>query len=228
MTKKKGKKIEIKTSETAGLDNLPEVAEVPEPGDDGLLDYGLAEGGTGGKRGSGGVSADEVGLEREMPKTPEEEAEFYKDIAQRVAAEFDNYRKRIASEFEQVRNAAKEELAMRLLVVLDHMELALQAAESAKDTKAVVEGVRLILKQLRDVLGNEGLRKVKSEGKFDPRYHECVECEESEELEPDEIAEVIQDGYEFKGKVIRPAKVKVAVAPKKPSSPDEGDKTPMH
>jgi len=214
-------------------DNLPEVAEIPEPGEGDVLEYGLAKDGEDAGERTASVSTDEIGSDVEMPKTPEEEAEFYKDIAQRIAAEFDNYRKRIANEFERVRDAAKEDLVSRLLVVLDHMELALKAAESASDPKAVVEGVRLIFKQMRDVLASEGLKKVETTGKFDPRYHECVDCEETEELEPDEITEVLQDGYEFKGKVIRPAKVKVAIAPKKKREPgsgegDEGGETPVH
>jgi len=238
MTDEKRKdEAEKKKGEEKELENLPEVAEVPDQGDGHELDYGIAHQieeemrEAERERKDDSVSTDEIGSEVEMPKTPEEEAAFYKELAQRIAAEFDNYRKRVAEEFEQVRNSAKEDLISRLLVVLDHMELALKAAESSQDPKAILDGVKLILKQLRDVLESEGLKKIKAEGKFDPRYHECVDCETRPDAEPDEIIEVLQDGYEYKGKVLRAAKVRVAIPPKKSGKSGDaegGNKPSIH
>lgn len=176
------------------------------------------------RRGVGAVSTDEIGSPIEEQMTPEKEAALFKEAAQRIAAEFDNYRKRIAQDFERVRDSAKEELITRLLVVLDHLELAIKAAEKSQNSKAILEGVKLVLKQLFDILESEGLKKIDASGKFNPCYHECVECEQTHECEPDTILDVIQEGYEYKGKVIRAAKVKVAAKPKK-SSDNEKDES---
>lgn len=197
------------------------VADVPDGESSGQLDYGLgdeASSDTGEgvlRRGVGAVSIDDISAQAEEQKTPEEEAAFFKDAAQRIAAEFDNYRKRIAQDFERVRDSAKEDLITRLLVILDHLELAIKAAEKSQNAKSILEGVKLVLKQLFDILESEGLKRIDASGKFDPCYHECVECEPTAECEPDMILDVIQEGYEYKGKVVRAAKVKVAAEPKK-------------
>jgi len=195
------------------------LADVPDAGTSDHLDYGLTEGdasaveNTGASEAceeAGAVSTDDLSVDK-APKSVEEEVAFLKDAAQRIAAEFDNYRKRIACEFERVRDAAKEDLITRLLVILDNLEFAVKAAEKSQNSKAILEGVRIVLKQLREILEGEGLKKVNVTGKFDPRYHECVECEQTSDHESETIVSVIQDGYEFRGKVIRAAKVKVAV-----------------
>jgi molecular chaperone GrpE len=131
-----------------------------------------------------------------------QERDDYRDALQRLQAEFENYRKRVARQSEELRERAAESLVERLLPVLDTCDLALShgAGEEMKQLAAA----------LFTVLEKEGLEKIDNAGDpFDPTHHDAVAHEPSEGGDGQEVAEVMRAGYRWRGRVIRPAMVKV-------------------
>ena len=143
-------------------------------------------------------------------------ADTYYDQLLRLKAEFDNYRKRVEKEKEELIKFGKEELVVKLLDILDSLDLALTSTKDEKNEhKSIREGVELIHKQFREVLEKEGIRKLEVQGqKFDPNLHYAVEYQESDKHEDNEIIKEIRPGYLLYERVIRPAMVVVAKAKK--------------
>lgn len=136
------------------------------------------------------------------------EAEQYRDHLQRLAAEFDNYRKRVLKEQTRAVEMASEPLMRRLLEVLDEFDLALMAAEKRPDFDKFLHGVELVYAKLVEILRTEGLEKLEAQGKpFDPEQHEALmQTGEGDHLV---VADVLRPGYTQRGRVIRPAGVRV-------------------
>jgi len=133
------------------------------------------------------------------------ERDQYLDSLRRLKAEFDNSRKRQERERARILESASEKLVQELLPVLDNLDRAL---ESEGDIR---EGVRATRDQLADVLANEGLLPVASDGQpFDPNVHEAVMGQPSEDHEEGTVLQTFQRGYLLNGRAIRPAKVVVA------------------
>ena len=139
------------------------------------------------------------------------EAESHLDDLRRLQADFDNYRKRMLREQTARIASASQGLVARLLPVLDNFELAVSHAEQSRDFDRMLKGVEMVFGELREVLQGEGLVKIEAEGKpFDPERHEAVVAVEQEGAEPGTVVDVVRTGYELRGKVLRPAMVKVA------------------
>ena len=139
----------------------------------------------------------------------EADRDEYLDLLQRAKADFENYRKRAARDQEHMVAHAHERLVRDLLLVLDDLERALQAAESHEEA-ALVDGVRLVEQALRKALEKEGLSEIETAGPFDPHVHEAMLAQPGEGAEPGSVLEVVQRGYRIGGKVVRPARVIVA------------------
>jgi molecular chaperone GrpE len=138
------------------------------------------------------------------------ERDEYLDTLRRVQAEFENYRKRVIKEQTALVDRATEGLVEQLLPVLDSFELALKNFDAAggQDTESVRKGVELVYAELLGVLEKAGLSRVEAEGKpFDPNVHEAV-MQEDGDGEP-VVTDVLRTGYTLKGRVLRPAMVKV-------------------
>src|SRR5262249_17335669 len=101
------------------------------------------------------------------------ERDEYLALAQRVQADFENYRKRAARDQERLVAHAHERLVRELLPVLDGLERTLEAAERHEEA-ALVDGVRLVERSLRAALAKEGLSEIDTEGAFDPHVHEAL------------------------------------------------------
>jgi molecular chaperone GrpE len=141
--------------------------------------------------------------------TRDEVAE-YREHLQRLQAEFANYRKRVLREQTQAIEMAAEPLVRRLLEVLDDFDLALIAAEQKPDFEKFRRGVELVYAKLQEALRSEGLERIEAEGKpFDPEQHEALMGTSGGEGEP-VVADVFRQGYRLRGRVIRPAGVRVA------------------
>ena len=134
--------------------------------------------------------------------------EYLADL-QRLAADFDNYRKRVARDQAQLVARAHEGLVRELLPVLDDLERALGAAE-AHDEATVVEGVRLVQRALADQLAREGLEEIAADGAFDPHIHEALLSQPGEGAEPGTVLQVVQKGYRLGDRVLRPARVVIS------------------
>jgi molecular chaperone GrpE len=130
------------------------------------------------------------------------------DRLQRLAAEFDNFRKRNARENAALTVRANERLVKELIPILDDLGRALGAASEHEEAK-LEEGVRLVHRSLSDLLTKEGLAEIETEGKFDPHVHEALLSQPSDKDEGS-VIEVVQKGYKLGDKVLRPARVVVA------------------
>jgi molecular chaperone GrpE len=144
----------------------------------------------------------------EVEKLRAERNDLFERLA-RLQAEFDNYRKRAAKENAEYRDYAVSEAARSLLPVVDSFTLALKnAAAKPEDLR---KGVELIFKQLQDVLQKLNIERIPAQGEaFDPRVHEAIEMVETDAAPDHHVLEELQPGYRIKGRLLRPAMVRVA------------------
>lgn len=129
-------------------------------------------------------------------------------MAQRLQADFDNYRKRNAAIRADSLEEGTRELIRSLLPVLDNFDRALENCENVDPNW--VDGIKLVQKQLTDILQKNGLEELPAEGAFDAALHEAVMQEEAEGAESGTILAVFQKGYKVKDRIIRHSMVKVA------------------
>lgn len=134
----------------------------------------------------------------------QEKADMYLDMARRLQADFDNYRKRSQRENEEYRKYASSSILSDLLTIVDDLDRALSLAGEETEFVKGIEGVRT---NLMKVLEQNGLQEIPADGKFDPNVHEALCTVDGDE--DDMIAEVFQKGYTLNGKVLRYTKVKV-------------------
>jgi molecular chaperone GrpE len=146
--------------------------------------------------------------ESDLERAQREAAE-YLDHLRRLQAEFDNFRKRTLKQQSHAVELAAQPVVARLLEVLDDFDLALMSAEQQPDFEKFRKGVELVYAKLRDALRAEGLERIQAEGKpFDPEQHEALMQTGEGEGELT-VADVLRPGYTLKGRVIRPAGVRV-------------------
>lgn len=134
------------------------------------------------------------------------------DKLQRTAAEFQNSRRRQEKQLADEIDRASTHLIQRLLPSIDDLELAFQnvPGDVAQNGGAWLEGLRQIQKKLTQLLEERGVTAIAKEGAFDPGRHEAVSSEPSETVESGHIIQTLRTGYEYKGRVLRPALVRVA------------------
>ena len=138
--------------------------------------------------------------------TLQRERDEWLDTTRRLQADFENYRKRVVREQTALVERASEGLLEQLLPVLDNFELALQSIGAEQEQ--VRKGVELVYADLIGVLERNGLERIAAEGApFDPNEHEAV-MQDSGAGEP-HVAETMRTGYRLKGRVLRPAMVRV-------------------
>ena len=163
-------------------------------------------------------NADSTAKEEVKEETPEEviaklekDLEEWKSSYTRKLAEFQNFTKRKENEVAEMKKYASEGIITKLLDNIDNLERAEQASAETKNFDALVEGVNMILRNLRNLLTEEGVEELEAaEGvKFNPYEHQAMMTENVENLDNDVIVKVFQKGYKLKGKVIRPAMVTV-------------------
>jgi len=129
----------------------------------------------------------------------------------RARAEFDNARRRFEQQRSEYLQFAAMESVRDMLPILDDFERALKVDTADRD---YAKGVELIYQRMADTLKKLGLEPIETAGqKFDPNLHQAVERVETEDAEDQTILGEFQRGYNFKGKLLRPAMVKVAVRP---------------
>ncbi len=141
------------------------------------------------------------------------------DRLQRLAAEFDNFRKRTEREHALLTERANERLVKELIPILDDLGRALEAAAEHEEAK-LEEGVRLVHRAFSELLAKEGLAEIATDGKFDPHVHEALLSQPSE-AEEGAVIEVVQKGYKLGDRVLRPARVVVSAGP--PEPPQEAE-----
>ncbi len=139
----------------------------------------------------------------------EAERDEYLAALQRLAADFDNYRKRAVRDQQAFAARAAERLVAKLLPVLDDLERALGAAADHEEAK-VIEGVEMTRSALAGALASEGVEEIVAEGMFDPHVHEALLAQPADGVEAGSIIQVVQRGYRLGDAVLRPARVIVA------------------
>jgi molecular chaperone GrpE len=149
-----------------------------------------------------------VGELEERVAQAEAERDSHLADLQRLAADFDNYRKRAARDRESMVAHAHERLMKALLPVLDDLERALDAAAKHEEAK-LEEGVELVARELRAALEREGLAEIEADGRFDPHVHEALLAQPSDR-EEGSVIEVLQKGYRLGDRVLRPARVVIS------------------
>ncbi len=149
-------------------------------------------------------------LEEEIKKR-EKDYEELKDRTQRLAAEYDNFRKRTQKEKERLYDDAVCDVASKFLAVVDNLERALQAVQD-EENNSLKDGVNLVYRQIMEILEKLEIKPIEALGKpFNPELHNAVMHIEDENLEENIVAEEFQKGYIYKDEiVIRHSMVKVA------------------
>lgn len=129
----------------------------------------------------------------------------------RTLADFQNFRRRKEEERGGDRQFANRELILGMLPVLDNFERALAAAERNQSYEALIDGIKLTLRQFCDFLGKNGVSAIDAVGKeFDPKFHEAVMRVEDSAHPENTVVEELQKGYAIHDRVLRPSMVKVA------------------
>lgn len=143
----------------------------------------------------------------------------------RLAAELENVRKRAARDVEKAHKFALERIVADLLEVRDSLEMAVSAGEESS-FESLLAGNVTTLKLLTTVMQRYGVEEIDPLGEpFDPNCHEAMTMQPSADAEPDSVLTVFQKGYALNGRLLRPARVVVAIAPADDSDQGENDNT---
>lgn len=144
------------------------------------------------------------------------ELEKFRDLALRTAADFDNYRKRATREKEDAIRYANTSLLENLLPLLDNFELGLEAARSAPDAAAILEGLAMVRRQFQDFLTSAGVEEIKTDNaEFDPNLMEAVGHEPDDQVPEGRVLRQARRGYKLRDRLLRPASVFVSKGPAK-------------
>jgi len=153
--------------------------------------------------------------EAQQPVTAEALAEAvakqeeYLNMAQRVQADFDNFRRRNQNVRKEAFDEGARAFATTLLPVIDNMERAIAAAQNSSD-ESLRSGVEMVYRQLCEAFEKRGITTIDRKGeKFDPNLENAVMQGTPEDGEPGTVCEVFQKGYQLEGMVLRHAMVKV-------------------
>lgn len=147
---------------------------------------------------------------------------------QRLAADFQNYQKNKQRDVEQARQFAREDLIRSLLTVLDHMELALQAAREHGDGEdsPLRTGMQMVHDEALGVLKKYGLEPIEAVGQpFDPDCHAAMMAEPTDTCPPGTVLAELQKGYRLGERTLRPSGVKVAAEPVAEPAADQAPDT---
>ncbi len=174
------------------------------------------------------AAEDSVSVEEVLNTRVEElenELASLKDQMLRKQAEMDNFRKRILKDKEDAIKFSNANLLTDLITIIDNFERAIQSSTQSKDFDSFHSGIELIEKQFTGMLENKwGLKRINSIGEeFDPQKHEAIGMEESPEYDVETVVEDYQKGYILHDRVLRPAKVKVAVPSKSTPAEEKPD-----
>jgi molecular chaperone GrpE len=156
------------------------------------------------------MAADSAVADAEIVRLAADLQELRQTLLRRQA-DFENYRKRIEKERAEDANRHTARVVEALIPIIDGFEHALAAHRDA-EYENYRKGFELIYKQLRDNLAKLGVERIEPLGqRFDPHSHQAMDRVETDEAEDGTILQVYQPGYVFKGRVLRPAMVRVAV-----------------
>jgi len=144
----------------------------------------------------------------------EKEARDNYDRFVRLSAEMENFKKRVEKEKVESYKFANENLLKDLLPVLDNLERAMEHGQEVENSKALLEGVEMVLKGFLATLEKYGLTRVDALGEeFNPNHHEAVMVQEDNSRPPGTVISQLQKGYRLHDRLVRPAMVVVSKKP---------------
>lgn len=191
---------EVQIIEVEGLDMdapPPPAADSEEEGEHPGAEAGVSGGGEG-----------------ERFQALREQVDSLQEDLLRARADFENYRKRQERDRAAYAKHAAADLVSQVLPVIDNFLRALTVEDDGA-SEGYKQGIQMIYDQLTDVLAKAGLTPIETEGKpFDPELHEAVAREETSEVEANTITEELEPGYLFRDRLLKPARVRVAVPPR--------------
>lgn len=128
----------------------------------------------------------------------------------RLLADYDNFKRRTQKDKEIANKFRSQSLLSDILPVLDNFERALSLQTNSEESASLLKGVEMVQKSLTEAVSREGLEEIKAVGEpFDPNFHQAVMQEKDDSAEPGTVLQELQKGYILKGRVLRPAMVKV-------------------
>ncbi|ACX98743.1 nucleotide exchange factor GrpE [Helicobacter pylori] len=156
----------------------------------------------------------------EMQEASEKECEIKEDFELkyqemhekylRAHADFENVKKRLERDKSMALEYAYEKIALDLLPVIDALLGAHKSAAEENKESALTKGLELTMEKLHEVLARHGIEGIECLEEFDPNFHNAIMQVKSEEKENGKIVQVLQQGYKYKGRVLRPAMVSIA------------------
>ncbi|WAM30773.1 nucleotide exchange factor GrpE [Caldicellulosiruptor naganoensis] len=157
---------------------------------------------------------DPIEVLKKQLEEKEKEVEEYKSLCQRIAADFDNYKKRIAKDKENMYYEVVADVVGKLLPIVDNFERAISSAKESENTnEEFLRGLEMIKKQIDDIFSKLGVEPIEALNKeFDPYLHNAIMHVVDERYGKNIVIEEFQKGYKIKDRVIRYSLVKVANA----------------
>lgn len=162
------------------------------------------------------VTAENKKTETEKREILEKQLSLEKDKILRLSAEFENYKKRKQRELDEFKKYANETIFKQLLTVVDNLERAIISTKENSEKDSLLKGVELTHKETIKLFESFNVKTVDAENKtFDPNFHQAVTQEETDEVPDNTVTKVLQKGYLFHDRLIRPAMVVVSKGRKK-------------
>jgi|TARA_B110000263_G_scaffold248216_1_gene262596 molecular chaperone GrpE len=142
------------------------------------------------------------------------EADKYKNIAHRTAAELENLKRRSLQERDEIRKYGQSQLVIKVLNVLDNFNRAMDLIPNEAVAPGWKDGLDLVKRSMDNLLVTEGLIQIDALGKpFEPAEHEAILFEVDEEQDPGRVLSVVREGYKLNDRVLRAAQVTVSKTP---------------
>jgi molecular chaperone GrpE len=164
-------------------------------------------------------------IAQEEKAAAEREAEL-EDKLLRLAADFDNYRKRSVQLFEDASKQAADRVLADLLEVVDNFERALAHTNDESNDESLVDGTRMIHRQMLDLLKRHRVEPIEAVGQpFDPNLHDALMQVESDEYDEGVVAQEVVRGYKIHDRVLRHSKVAVSRGATSGDDPDSADRS---
>ncbi len=200
-----------------------------------------AEAVDGSGRASGKSSAPESAPESVSEQAPEAEGEspdetqaalkLAQDRLIRLQADFENFRRRALKERTEARQYGHQNLVKDLLSSVDNLERAIEHSRGASASgtgglESLLQGVEMVQRELLAVMAKHGVHEVEAERKlFDPAVHEAMAQFEDDSMPVNTVVEVLENGYQLRSRLIRPARVVVSVSSSQEADEKGGDET---
>jgi len=170
------------------------------------------------------LKEDEAKIDDSLLKEKESQIKQLLERLSKLQSEFEKFRSRLTKETETAKKFSNESLILQILPILDNLERAIEHADSSEEKSAMVQGVRLIHKQLLDTMIGDGVSVIEAKGKgFDPQYHDAIVMLETKEVAPNIVISEYLRGYMLHDRLLRPAKVVVSRAPEDSSKESESE-----